>query len=201
MKKFLCFCFAAAFCLTLSGCGKGAVNQGAEYAKTLGWYDPVIAALDITTKEQVDALQPGAVFPEISAEGEGVTFSLVQTLRDGEWFYALTRVNVDPSVPMEPGLNGVGTPTPLLACVSEANASLEYIYPCYLEYTDAPGWEIYMLLRFPADAVPAGEEITLECVRLEPLVYTGEDMPSSGMDDLPYTPLPDLNLQLTWAPA
>ena len=189
--------FALALCLLLllpafSGCGKGEA-----YSDARGVREEILTGLQVRSQEQVDALAQTAASPEAEASGEGVTFSLVQTVTREGTLYALARIAVDPSVPMEAETQGEGTPLPVLAWGADG-AAPEPLTPVYTAYAGEDPWEIYVLCPVPEAELPAGAAVTLECVRLDPMLYDARYMEDG--DVCPYQPLPELHLQLTWAP-
>ena len=96
-KDLFSLLLAAFFLVSVSGCQEKP-TEGAEYARSLGWYDEMIEGYQITTKEQVDALQPGVAFPNVSAYRNGVTTTVVQTIANQNTLYFLVETVIDPDV-------------------------------------------------------------------------------------------------------
>lgn len=96
-KDLFSLLLAAFFLVSVSGCQEKP-TEGAEYARSLGWYDEMIEGFQITTKEQVDALQPGVAFPNVSVYKNGVTVTVLQTVANQNTLYFLVEAVIDPDV-------------------------------------------------------------------------------------------------------
>ena len=189
-KRLFALTISLALFLSLFGCQKDPEpTEGALYAKSLGWYDEMTDAFSIATKAQVDALQPGVGFPNVTLRRNGVTVTVLQTIANAEQLYFLVRTVIDEDV----SFTGDDPTTQLYVALHQAGETpymqgLTRIYPGDARNRENQR-EYTALYRVNDISLASGTVVSI----------TSDHMVGSGQKEVP-PGFSDLYARLTWTP-